>query len=169
MYTLQGNPDTHNTYTFHASPCMPFVRFLRVIPVRDNLSRWLNRVGQIHCSREKVLPIPPLSPVEWPMGPTLVSLPNTTIEVVHLSQTSIDEQATSVYWTHITSMNRLHRFTCSRGLTHRSLTDTGGCYNLRGVGLPHHTPRPSQPTVLHFPPKSSARSQVNLHNNYKLN
>jgi hypothetical protein len=40
--------------------------------------------------------------------------------------------------------------TCSRGPTHRSLTDTGRGYNHGGTGLPHHTPRPSQPTVLHF-------------------
>jgi hypothetical protein len=31
--------------------------------------------------------------------------------------------------------------TCSWGPTHRSLTDTGGGYNLGGVGLPHRTPR----------------------------
>jgi hypothetical protein len=34
-----------------------------------------------------------------------------------------------------------------------------GC-NLRGVSLPHHTSRSSQPMVLHFPPKGTARSQV---------
>jgi hypothetical protein len=28
-----------------------------------------------YCSREKVLPTPPLSPAEWSMGPTSVSLP----------------------------------------------------------------------------------------------
>jgi hypothetical protein len=50
--------------------------------------------------------------------------------------------------------------TCLRGIIHRSLTDTGGGYNLRGTDFSHHTPRPSQLTVLHFPPKGSARSQV---------
>jgi hypothetical protein len=50
--------------------------------------------------------------------------------------------------------------TCSRGATHHSLTDTSGGYNLGGVGLPHQTSRPSEPTVLHFPPKGLARSQV---------
>jgi hypothetical protein len=40
--------------------------------------------------------------------------------------------------------------TCSRGPTHRSLIDTGGCYNFGGVGFPHITPRPSQPAVSHF-------------------
>jgi hypothetical protein len=40
--------------------------------------------------------------------------------------------------------------TCSRGSTHRSLTDTSGGYNLRGTGFPHTTPRLSQPTVSTF-------------------
>jgi hypothetical protein len=40
--------------------------------------------------------------------------------------------------------------TCSWGLTHRSLTDIGGGYNLGGAGLPHTTPRPSQPTISTF-------------------
>jgi hypothetical protein len=41
----------------------------------------------------------------------------------------------------------------SRWLTHRSLTDTGGGYNLEGAGFPHTTLRPSQPMVLPFPSK----------------
>jgi hypothetical protein len=40
--------------------------------------------------------------------------------------------------------------TCSRGSIHRSLTNTGGGYNLRGVGFPHTTPRPFQPIVSTF-------------------
>jgi hypothetical protein len=51
--------------------------------------------------------------------------------------------------------------TCSRGPTHRFLTDTGGGYNLKGADLPHHTPHSSQPMVLRFPPKRPVRSQVN--------
>jgi hypothetical protein len=34
---------------------------------------------------------------KWPVGPALISLPNMTIQAVHLSQTFIDEHATSVY------------------------------------------------------------------------
>jgi hypothetical protein len=41
--------------------------------------------------------------------------------------------------------------TCSRGPTHQSLTNTGKGYNLGGVGLPHTTPRLSQPAVSTFP------------------
>jgi hypothetical protein len=50
--------------------------------------------------------------------------------------------------------------TCSRGPTHWSLTDRSGGYNLGGAGFPHTTPRPSQPMVLHFPPKGPTQSQV---------
>jgi hypothetical protein len=89
----RGKSHTHATYASCAGPHKPLVHFLRTVPVRGNLSRWPNRVGQIHCSREKVLPTPPLGPVEWPAGSTSVSLPNTTIEAVCLSQTSVDEQA----------------------------------------------------------------------------
>jgi hypothetical protein len=46
---------------------------------------------------------------------------------------------------------------CSRGSTHRSLTDTGRGNNLGGASFPHHTPRSM---ILHFPPKGAARSQV---------
>jgi hypothetical protein len=51
--------------------------------------------------------------------------------------------------------------TYSWGPTRRLLNNTGNGYNLGGAGFPHHTPRPSQPTVLHFPPKDPTRSQVN--------
>jgi hypothetical protein len=40
--------------------------------------------------------------------------------------------------------------TCSRGPTHRSLTDTGRGYNLRDVDFTHITPLPSHPMVSAF-------------------
>jgi hypothetical protein len=40
--------------------------------------------------------------------------------------------------------------TCSRWPTHRSITNTGGGYNLEDADFPHHTLRPSQLTVLRF-------------------
>jgi hypothetical protein len=50
--------------------------------------------------------------------------------------------------------------TCSRGPTHRSLTDIGRGYKLEGAGFSHHTP-PTFPTDgLHFWPKGPTRSQV---------
>jgi hypothetical protein len=52
---------------------------------------------------KKVLLTPPLSQTEWSVRPASVSVPNTTIETVCLSQISVDEYATLVYWIHITS------------------------------------------------------------------
>jgi hypothetical protein len=40
--------------------------------------------------------------------------------------------------------------TCSRGSTHRSLTDTGGGNNLGRASLPHTTPQPFEPDVSTF-------------------
>jgi hypothetical protein len=54
------------------------------------------------------------------------------------------------------------------GPTHQSLSDIGEDYNLGGAGLPHHTSRPSQLMILHFPPKDPARSQVNNLTNTNL-
>jgi hypothetical protein len=34
----RGKPDQHATYAFHFSPHMPGVRFLRAVPISDNLS-----------------------------------------------------------------------------------------------------------------------------------
>jgi hypothetical protein len=51
--------------------------------------------------------------------------------------------------------------TCSRGPTHRSLTDTGGGYNLRCAGLPHTTLRPSQLVVSTFHLRASPGLQFN--------
>jgi hypothetical protein len=40
--------------------------------------------------------------------------------------------------------------TCSRGPTHRSLTNARGGYNLRGADFSHTTPQPSQPAASTF-------------------
>jgi hypothetical protein len=123
----------------------------------SNLSLVVNRVGQMHCSQKKVLPTSPLSPAKWPR---LNFSPNTTIETVCLSQAPVDSRLLGLLGQYhqqaISTFN-----TCSRRPTHRSLTDTDKCYNLEGASLPHHTPQPSRTTVLHFPSKGTARSQVN--------
>jgi hypothetical protein len=71
------------------------------------------------------------------------------------------------WWTgYISLMDPYHQHvisifnTCSRWSTHQSLTDTDRSYNHKGAGLPHPTSQPSQPMVLHFPPKGPARSKV---------
>jgi hypothetical protein len=92
-------------------------------------------------------------------GTCLNFSPNTTIEAMRWSQSSVDSMLLGLlgpYYEHaISTFN-----TYSRGLTHRSLSDTGGGYNLGGASLSHHTPRPSQLMVLCFPPKAPAQSRV---------
>jgi hypothetical protein len=75
--------------------------------------------------------------------------PTTANEAVEKRQASIDNQLLGLpgpyYWHAISTLN-----TCSRGLTHQSLTDTGGGYNLEGASFSHTILRPSQPTVSPF-------------------
>jgi hypothetical protein len=51
-----GKFDQHDTYASHASPRTPSVRFLRVVPVRGNLSRDADRFGQIPLLSRKRAP-----------------------------------------------------------------------------------------------------------------
>jgi hypothetical protein len=51
--------------------------------------------------------------------------------------------------------------TCSWGPTHRSLTNTGGGYNLGGADFSHSTPRPFQPTVSAFHLRAPSILQFN--------
>jgi hypothetical protein len=99
------------------------------------------------------------SQLDWVVHRTCLSFsPNIAIEAVRLSQASVEDRLH--WWTH-KHQQAIHMFnTCSRGPTHRSLTNTAGCYNLGGASLPQTTPWPSQPMVLHFPPKGPARYQV---------
>jgi hypothetical protein len=95
-------------------------------------------------------------------GTRLSFSPNTTIEAVDLSQTFVDDK--------LHRLTRLISTSCDQYVQY-FLTGTNTCsdYNLVGVSLPHHTPRPSQLTVLHFPPKSPTRSQVNQSIKFQLN
>jgi hypothetical protein len=87
---------------------------------------------------------------DWPIYGSVPSFsPKPTNEVVDLSQTSINNKLLGLlgpYHQHaIGTFN-----TCSRKPNHRSLTDTGGGYNLEGADFPHTTPRPSQSAVYPF-------------------
>jgi hypothetical protein len=88
----------------------------------------VNRFEQIHCSREEGLPTQPLTQLSDPWVRTQL-----------LSRTHHKHQ-------HVTSTFN----TCSRGPTHRSLTDSSGGYSLEGASFPRTTPRPSQPAVFTF-------------------
>jgi hypothetical protein len=150
MYILMEKSDTHDTYSSHASPRTPLIHFLWAVPVRGNISRWCNRVRWMYFSWEKVLPTPALRLVEWPMRPAPISLPKTTIKAVCLSQAFVDEHTTSVYLAYISNIWSV-RSTCSWESTNQSLTDTDEGYHLGGLGLPHHSPHPSQPRASTLP------------------
>jgi hypothetical protein len=104
-----------------------------------------------YCSWEKVLPTPPLSPTEWPTGPTPVSLPSKNHWSNRLKPRICRRTGyiglLGLYHHHVISTFN----TYSQGSTYRSLTDTDGGYNLGGAGFPHHSLHPSQPMVLRFP------------------
>jgi hypothetical protein len=87
----------------------------------------------------------------WPICGSPPSFsPLTALEAVGESQRSIDVRLLGLlgpYLQHVVSIFN----TCSQVPTHKSLIDTYRGYNLGGVSFPHHSPRPSQPTLLHFP------------------
>jgi hypothetical protein len=145
MYSLEGKSDTHTMYASHASPCTPHVRFLWAVPVRGNISCWPNRVGRMHCSylhlsaRLSGLRDPPQFLSQHNHWSSALK-PSICWWISYLS-------LLGPYLQHVLSTFN----TCSRGPTHRSLTDTCGGYNHKGADLPHHSPRPSRLTVFHFP------------------
>jgi hypothetical protein len=68
--------------------------------------------------------------------------PKSANEAVDLSQTSVDDKLLGLLGPY--HQHAIDTFdTCSRGPTHRSLTDTGRGYNLIGASLP--TPLPDLP------------------------
>jgi hypothetical protein len=159
MYTLQGKFDQHDMYVSHASSRTFSVHFLQAVLIGDNLSWVINRVGQSHCSREKGLPTQSRACQLTDPQVRTQFLSQGNQWSSEESQTFIDSRLLGLpgpYQQHaIGTFN-----TCSRGSTHRYLTDTGGGYNLKGVSFSHTTPRPSQPTALPFPPKDSVWSPV---------
>jgi hypothetical protein len=97
---------------------------------------------------------------DWAVCGTHLSFsPNTAIKAVCLSQVPVNGRLLGLLGPYHQDVFSTFN-TCSRGPIHRSLTDTGGGYNIGGVDFPYHTVRPSQPTVLHFSPKGPTRYQV---------
>jgi hypothetical protein len=93
------------------------------------------------------------------VGSYPVSLLRQSLKQLGQSQPSVDGWLLGLsdpYLRHVISTFN----TYSRGPTHQSLTDTCGGYNLGGADFSHLPPRPSQPTVLQFPPKGPTWSQV---------
>jgi hypothetical protein len=128
-----------------------FPRSVHVWPLTIRISRGpriatfhkvINSDGQSHCSREKGSWHNPQHD-GWPIHGFVPSFSHEpAIEAVGVKPPSVDNRLLGLpglyHWHVIDTFN-----TCSRGPTHRSLTDTGRGYSFEGAGLPHHTPRPS--------------------------
>jgi hypothetical protein len=129
MYTLQGKPDTHDTYASCAGPRTPPYAFRGQSPYVATFHADPTKLNRFTAPEKKVLQTPPLSPVEWPMGP-----PQFLSQHNHWSSAL----KPNICWraNYIGLLGTYHQHvigtfnTCSRGATHRSLTDTGGGYNL---------------------------------------
>jgi hypothetical protein len=78
----RGKPDTHDTYAFRASPCMPYVRFLRAVHVCGNLSQAIISVGRTLLLPRERAPDTTSSPAEWSTNPSTSFSPNIVIEAV---------------------------------------------------------------------------------------
>jgi hypothetical protein len=71
----RGKPDQYDTYAFHASPCMPDVRFLRAVPIHDNLSRSRQQIIDPLPPRRRALDTIHSTPADRSAGSYLASLP----------------------------------------------------------------------------------------------
>jgi hypothetical protein len=143
MYTLQGNK-IHMTRTLSAlvhirhsyGSCgqSPYVATFHGV---------INNVGQGYCSRGKgTLDYNPNTPANWSVGPHPIPPPphshwSSRGKTKYLFPTSYIGLLGPYHQDMISMFN-----TCSWGPTHRSLTETGGRYNLGGASYPHPSPRP---------------------------
>jgi hypothetical protein len=111
----------------------------------------INSIGQRHCSWEKGSSDNISSTLaDRSKGPHVVFLPHSAIEAVEKAKYLLMTNYIGLLGTYLQHVISTFN-TCSWGPTHQSLSDMDGGYNLGGAGFPHHSPCPSQPTVLHFP------------------
>jgi hypothetical protein len=131
MYTLQGNP-TNTPHISHAQSVYSPGPYVSHMINACNLSWVIDRFRRIPLLPRKRIPDSiPGTPADQSAGSHPVSLLLSTTEVVGLNQAFVDNRLLSLSGSY-------HRYaigtfnTCSRGPTHRSLTDTcGGCNHLR--------------------------------------
>jgi hypothetical protein len=122
--------------------------------------RVVNSDRQSHCSWEKWL-------LTQSTAQQLIDQRVCTQFLSRVSHWSSGGKVT-LYWCQTTRLTRpiyqhvIDTFnTCSRGATHRSLTDTGGGYNLGCADFPHSTLRSSQPVIFTFQLRTPPGLQLN--------
>jgi hypothetical protein len=145
----RGKPDQHVTYTSHANPHTPGIRFLWAVPICDNLSRVIDRVEQARCSWEEGL-LTQFTAHRWPIHGSVPNFsPEPANEAVGAKPSIYQRSATRLTEPIPQVCDRYAQYLLA-GATHRSLTDTGGGYNLEGASFLCTTPRPSRPAVSPF-------------------
>jgi hypothetical protein len=159
MYTLQGKiqPTRHTLSTL--SLRMTLDHTYLTWSVYSNLSWVINSIERILLLLRKSAPDSTSQPSWVAHGTCLSFSSNTTIEAVGWSEASVDGRLLGLLGSY--NQYAIDMFnTCSRGPTHRFLTNIGRGYNLRCDSLPHHTHWPSQPTIIHFSPKGPTRLSI---------
>jgi hypothetical protein len=154
----RGKPDQHGTYASHASPRTSGIRFLRVVPVRDNLLWVIDRFGWISLLSRKMDPDTiHNTPADRSAGP-----------YQFLSQANQWSSRLKPSFKLLGLLGSYHQHaigtfnTCSQGPTHRSLTDTDGSYSLRGADFSYTTPRPTQPAISPFHLRASPSLRLSI-------
>jgi hypothetical protein len=122
----KGKLKQHTTYASYSSTCTPGIRFLWAVPVRDNLS--------LALTKSKQPPTPERSLDKQRQTDPVVILGRQLLQL-----TGPRSPACDWYVQYLLT-----------GLTHRSLTDIDGDYNIGCASLTHTTPQPSQPAVSTF-------------------
>jgi hypothetical protein len=151
IYTLQGNL-IHMTHTLPASVHVRHSSLPTSSPrMWQSFVKLSIELNGSTAPKKMALILIHNTPADQSVGPYLVSLPQQPLKlwgkVKHLLVTSYINLL-NLYLQHMISTFN----TYSQGPTHQSLTNTDGGDNLRGVGFPHHTLCPSQPTVIRFSP-----------------
>jgi hypothetical protein len=157
MYTLQWKIRLTRHVRFPRQSTYTGVHFLRVVPVRGNLSRVTNRVELILLLLRKSAP-DSTSQLDWVAHGTRLSFSlKIVIEAVGLSQTPVDGRILGLLGPYL--RHAIGTFnTYSRVPTHRSLTDTGGGYHIENfkIDTTLSLPFPSEGST--GPPNGPARS-----------
>jgi hypothetical protein len=128
----RGKPDQHDTYASHASPRTPGVRFLRAVPVRDNLSynHWQIWTDPLHPRRRAPDTIHNTTAIRS-TGPYLAFLPQ---------QPKSSGEKLSFCWQSTTRLIRSISSACDRYVQYLLVGANRTVLN-----------RPSQPVVPTFP------------------
>jgi transposase len=138
----RGKPDQHNTYASHTSPRTPRVRFLRAVPVHGNPSRVINRVGRMHCSREKCSRLNLSAQLSGPWDPPQF-----------LSQHSHWTSALkpSTCWQQTTRLTGHISPACNWHVQYMLTGTNSSVLNRHRRGLPHRKPQNSHSTLPALP------------------